>query len=108
MNHTAQKELKKAIPHRSTTVEERFYHQRFNTPRVSGDGKREISHVTAFARPDKEGNWAVSYAECDHRDQFSRRQGRSIARRKYFQGKKFRLDSPTYDDVLKPYIDSAL
>lgn len=89
-------------PHRSTNREanERFVHFQPHSP---GHGfgineDRNISHVTAFIRT-KDGVDYVSFAECDARDQFNRRRGRTIARRKWFDGKRVVLqDSQVWDN----------
>lgn len=60
-------------PHKSTTHEELFFH-------VENRG-------TVFFRKEDDGEWRASYALRDKRDQFCRKTGRTIARRKYFQGK---------------------
>jgi hypothetical protein len=78
-------------PHRSTNREanERFVHLNITYPGHDFGTKmdRKISHVTAFVRT-KDGVEYVSFAECDARDQFSRRVGRNVARRKWFAGKR--------------------
>lgn len=61
-----------ARPHKSTTHEELFFH-------INNRG-------TVFFRKE-EGEWRASYALRDPRDQFCRKTGRTIARRKFFQGK---------------------
>jgi hypothetical protein len=67
---------------------ERFVHLR-NKFIETGSG-RHVRNVTAFVRT-IDGVEYVSFAECDERDQFCRRTGRVIARRKWFQGKRTRL-----------------
>jgi hypothetical protein len=84
-------------PTRSTNRDrdERFFHIK---PRNEGevwvlnDGQRTISRITAFTRKDKDGKVYASYAECDERDQFCKRVGRTVARRKWFAGKRIELD----------------
>lgn len=74
-------------PTRSTKREanERFVHLRsVNLGTANG---RTISNITAFVRT-ADGVEYVSFAECDSRDQFDRRAGRTVARRKWFAGKK--------------------
>lgn len=95
-----EKTAKKPYPTRSTDrdANERFVHLR---PMNPGHGfgtnmDRDISHVTAFIRNDNGVDY-VSFAECDARDQFTRKRGRTIARRKWFSGKKYLLiDSPIW------------
>lgn len=91
--------------YRSTTADERYYHFRFENQPQTGVAKkiRSLSAVTAFARQDKEGNWFVSYAECDSRDQFCRRTGRNVARRKWFAGKRSSISEPSFDNCLGSY-----
>lgn len=72
-------------PHKSTTHEELFFH-------VENDG-------TVFFRKENDGKWYGSIAMRSKRDQFCRKVGRCVARRKYFQGKRFeytRSDKPAY------------
>lgn len=85
-------------PTRSTTHQEMFFHVFFD----SSETARGYKGATVFCR--KEGvTWYAMIAYCAASDQFSRRVGRSQARRRYFQmwdmGVKIRLDSekPTYD-----------
>lgn len=60
-------------PHKSTTHEEMFFH-------IDNKG-------TVFFR--KEGEqWYYSLAIKSSKDQFCRKSGRCVARRKYFQGKR--------------------
>lgn len=66
-------------PYKSTTHEELYHHHRaFNRP---------YSHITLFLRKEA-GGWEFSWALCSAKDQFSRRVGRSVARRRYFQGQR--------------------
>lgn len=75
-------------PHKSTTHEEKYFHIR--------DRDDGGSDGTVFFR--KEGEqWYGSAALCHEKDNFCRRTGRSIARRKYFQGKKFEVEVPDTD-----------
>ncbi len=66
--------------HKSTTHREKYFHL------VIKDHPR-YSHATVFAREEDEGSggWRFSVALCSVKDQFSRKVGRSVARRKYFQ-----------------------
>lgn len=67
---------------------ERFVHLR-NVNLVLPN-KRTVKHVTAFIRTN-EGADFVSFAENDARDQFCKRTGRTVARRKWFVGKRVPL-----------------
>lgn len=78
-------------PHKSTTTPEYFFHIN--------------NEATVFFRKETTGNqWQASVALRDPRDQFSRKAGRCVARRKYFQGKRFSVtiesDRPTYGDAV--------
>ena len=58
-------------PHKSTTHEEQFFHVN--------------QRATVFFR--KEGEWwCYSMSLCNPKDQFVKKIGRSLSRRKYFQG----------------------
>lgn len=67
-------------PHKSTTHEERFYHLR------DAEGR---PYSTVFVRKE-DGVWYGNVAICNPRDQFSRRRGRTLSRRRYFlEGSRF-------------------
>lgn len=95
-------------PHRSPDkdADEQFYHLRdVNQTYTNG---RTVAHATAFVRKGADGLYAVAIAECDERDQFDRRRGRTVARRKWFQGKvlgRF-TDRPDYAAVRAAYENS--
>ena len=98
-------EEKKQLSHRSTKADERYYHHKYQVQPVTGvKDKRSLSAVTAFARQDKDGIWYVAHAECDSRDQFCRRVGRNVARRKWFNGKRVPLEEINYESALAEYI----
>lgn len=61
---------------RSDTTPERYVHIKLNHPK--------FSHATLFARKEGE-DWRYAIAFCLRGDQFSRRVGRSVARRKYMK-----------------------
>ena len=101
---------------------ERFVHLR-NLPYpgegVGLKGDRTVTNVTAFVR-NIDGTEYVSFAECDSRDQFCRRTGRVIARRKWFNEKRTPLlegtrggtdpggnSSTLYDRVLDTYYETS-
>lgn len=81
------------------------------------DNGRTVKNVTAFVRR-IDGVDYVSFAENDERDQFSRRVGRTVARRKWFQNKRVPLkkitladgqatkDARLYDAVYATYMES--
>jgi len=75
-------------PHKSTTHEEKFFHLR--------DYNGYDDHATVFMRKEGE-SWYGSAALCHEKDNFCRKVGRSVARRKYFLGKKFDVSEPTLD-----------
>lgn len=66
----------------STTNKERYYHLRD----LKGQGK--FSDMTVFARQNAMGYWHMSVAFCAIGDQFSRRIGRQVARRRFFHSDK--------------------
>lgn len=94
-------------PTRSTNRErdERFFHLR--NVNVHYDDGRCVRDVTAFTRRAEDGTTYVSFAECDERDQFNRKRGRTVARRKWFSGKRYAMpivgEKPSYDLVLNAY-----
>ena len=65
-------------PHKSTTHEERFLH--IKTP-----DSPKFEAVTVFMRKEDDGNWYSTPALCVKGDEFNRRIGRNISRRRYFQ-----------------------
>lgn len=78
--------------HKSTTHQERFYHFDLWT-----DDNKDLAkgchfsprffytNVTVFARRHNQtGEWHMAVALCSRDDQFSRRIGRQVARRRYF------------------------
>jgi hypothetical protein len=81
---------KKTYPTRSPDREanERFVHLR-NCNNSYPNG-RMVDNVTAFIRT-IDGVDYVSFAETDIRDQFCRKTGRVVARRKWFNGKRVLL-----------------
>jgi hypothetical protein len=75
-------------PWKSTTHEERFYHFQGNK-----DTGQKFKAMTVFARKETimdEPVWYMSVAFCVAGDQFEKRIGRQIARRKYFMGPQHR------------------
>lgn len=77
-------------PHKSTTHEERFYH-------VTIDGvEDETKRGTVFFRKETRGIFAA-VAVCHANDQFSRRIGRNISRRKYFRGQFTPVTEMSYE-----------
>jgi hypothetical protein len=89
-------------PHRSTKVKETYHHLRDVSVLVFGDkpgATRVVTSATAFIRPDKNGQLYASFAECDSRDQFNRKVGRNVARRKWFAGSKVAVNGDDYPTV---------
>lgn len=78
-------------PHKSTTHNERFYH--ITVPQHFGKDKR----ATVFFREESDGTIKASLALCHEKDQFNRRLGRTVARRKYFQGKCRKVEAMSYE-----------
>lgn len=86
--------------HISTTTPERYFHIRSFAVAGKPSNPRGVQAITAFARQDKDGKWYISQAECDYRDQFCRKTGRTVARRKWFAGKRTESPvEPTYESV---------
>lgn len=81
-------------PHKSTTHDERFYHVKVVQIGydVSGDKR-----ATVFFRKESDGTINASVALCHEKDQFSRRLGRAVSRRKYFQGKRHKVEEMSYE-----------
>lgn len=93
--------MSNAHPTRSTNREadERFFHLNV-TGQIQG---RTVKKVTAFSRV-RDGVTYVSFAECDSRDQFDRRVGRNVARRKWFAGKRYiTKDKPEYEYLVRQW-----
>lgn len=79
-----------STPHKSTTHDERFYH-------VTVDGVEDgTKRGTVFFRKEPRGIFA-SVAVCHAKDQFSRRIGRNISRRKYFLGQFLPVKEMSYE-----------
>ena len=70
---------------KSTTNEERYVHVRLPDDVSS-------SHATIFARKEDDGVWYVGASLCSRLDQFCRRTGRHVARRRYFQGRRAQFE----------------
>lgn len=80
-----------STPHKSTTHDERFYH-------VTIEGVEDgTKRGTVFFRKESDGQINASVAVCHAKDQFNRRMGRNVARRKYFQGKTRPVPLMSYD-----------
>lgn len=92
---------------KSTTHDERYYHIK---DAIEIEDRRYIKGYkacTVFMRKEQDG-WYVSIARCSEYGNFCKRQGRSIAHRKYFQGKCFKLSDdavPNYDTASAVYMD---
>ena len=93
------------MQHKSTTHQEMYIHVREPIFRWSGG--------TIFARLEQDG-WYYSAALCLASDQFSRRIGRTIAHRKYFQTKPERFalniasfEKPNYEICKAAYHDTV-
>lgn len=83
-------------PHKSTTHNERFYHVNID---VGAGNMRllESKRATVFFREESDGTINASIALCHDSDQFNRRVGRSVSRRKYFQGKRRKVEEMSYE-----------
>jgi hypothetical protein len=95
-------------PHKSTTHEERFFHilpgvdplldAFFTSPNC------RFSGATAFVRREDDGNWYFTAALCSKLDQYCRRIGRQVARRRYFQEARHQINmgrDVRHADILK-------
>lgn len=99
-------------PFKSTNHEEAYIHYKL------GESSR-WSHVTLFLRKEDDGIWYGKAAMCVRGDQFSRKVGRQVARRKYFDDRNtaarvfgreniaklsfpFGTEKPTYEQAAKP------
>ena len=95
--------------HKSTETQERFYHFKpALDPLLSLDGERlfEDPAGTVFMR--KHGDyWYASVALCDPRDQFCRRTGRLVARRKFFQKPKLVMQVTYQPGSTPDYADAC-
>lgn len=81
-------------PHKSTTHEERYFHLRD----YNGFG----ANATVFMRQEIGGQWYGSAAFCHVNDNFCRKVGRSVARRKYFgYGNRYPVEGPTSEEAMK-------
>ena len=69
-------------PTKSTTHNEKFFH-------LVVEDHDKVYAATVFAREDVPGSnlWGFAVAFCSHSDQFCRRTGRQVARRRYFQSR---------------------
>ena len=89
--------------YKSTTHKERYYH--FIRDDTLPGIHSKIKAVTAFAREEPAGDkqhWYISMAFCLEGDQFERKTGRQIARRKYFNFRRFYLGKEiTYDKIVE-------
>lgn len=71
-------------------ADERFFH--FKNVDQPFENGRVVGNVTCFTRRDKvSGQAYASFAECDERDQFNKRTGRTVARRKWFAAPQKRM-----------------
>jgi hypothetical protein len=78
---------------KSDTHQERYVHLEIKN-------HDRVHHATVYAREYAAGVWGASVAFCAHGDQFIRRVGRSVARRKYFEAEgkhRWHLGSFSYD-----------
>ena len=64
------------VTRKSTTHKERIFH-------IPVEHER-WKYVTVFCREESPGLWYYQRALCDKRDQFCRKIGRTLARRRYF------------------------
>lgn len=74
-----------ASEHKSTTHEERFVHFPEMEDHIPGYGENYPKAASAFCREESPGQWFVAFSFCVWEDQFSRKIGRQVARRRYFE-----------------------
>jgi len=75
---------------KSDTHDERYVH-------VLVDGML-ANKATVFARQER-GLWWASVAFCSREDTFSKKRGRTVARRKWFDLEHVPVDNPEYDTL---------
>lgn len=87
--------------HKSTTHKEFFFHIKNEAELEQGRWINTYKAGTVFIREEHPGEWRASVARCSVNDNFCKRTGRSVSRRKYFQDKivdvDVKDDKPTYD-----------
>jgi hypothetical protein len=79
-------------PHKSTTHEEQFYHVIHAWKGFKGG--------TVFFRRNNETSWTGAVSVCAPEDQFSRKRGRTVSRRRFFQQPEHNFimtGEPSYD-----------
>lgn len=76
---------------KSDTHEERYYHIPLDTSIC------RLQMATIFARKDHERGWEITGAFCHRDDTFSRKRGRTIARRRFFNDPELRIPLPAKD-----------
>lgn len=103
-------------PYRSTTHEESYVHIRqepLPVEKLSIPHKRtfseDIQAKTIFLRKESDGAWYAAEATCVAWDQFDRRIGRQVARRRYFRWKedrvKFGVLRPKYSELCAAFVE---
>lgn len=83
---------------RPRTSKPESYHHLKNVE-IEYDNGRVATHVTAIMREGDDGKMYAAFSECSSRDQFCYRTGRSIARRKWFNGDRVEIPSRKFEDV---------
>lgn len=91
-------------PHKSTTHDERFYHVKIPLNNGAVHLLQE-KRATVFFRKESDGTVHASLALCHDNDQFNRRLGRTVSRRKYFQGKRHKVEEMSYEAAEKIVLD---
>lgn len=83
-----------------TSKPERYHHLRYSEgSTLEFDNGRKVANVTAFIREGNDGKLYAAFAECDARDPFNRKRGRTVSRRKWFLSKRIPVDSADFDTV---------
>ena len=91
-------------PYKSTTHKETYCHLRLkNHP--------ELQAITVFMRQENDGIWYCTPALCVKHDQFDRRIGRQVARRRYFRWVEDRTplgpERPKIEIIASLFMDPA-
>lgn len=88
-------------PYKSTTHKEKFFH-------FTDIPNTDYRAFTVFCR-EEHGRWESSVAICSIDDQFQRRIGRQVARRRFFEEPTIRLNhdgEPGYDEIRQAITDA--
>lgn len=97
--------------HKSTTHEERFVHFPCMDDHIPGCSTGNFNYpkaASAFCREEEPNSWFAAFSFCVWEDQFSRKIGRQVARRRYFEGNRIPIGIKfDYEIVRKLMIEKA-